>query len=84
MDGRLPKARPDTLLELAYEQGIITEAETTLVCEAEFVRNDAIQVDAFTFEAYQRSSGVPRPDDVSKTGSKDRERESRQAFDLQV
>lgn len=57
--GKLPKARPEALLELAYESGIISEAETTLVCEAEFARNDAIQVDAFTFEEYQHHSAVP-------------------------
>ncbi|NEQ47603.1 MAG: acyl-CoA dehydrogenase [Leptolyngbya sp. SIOISBB] len=59
--GTLPQARPDTLLDLAYEQGIITEAETTLVGEATVAQNDAIQVDAFTFEEYRRSSGVPSP-----------------------
>lgn len=60
-EGHLPLARPETLLDLAYEHGIISEAETTLVCEATFARNDAIQVDAFTFADYQRSSGVPMP-----------------------
>ena len=58
-DGRLPVGKPKSLLDLAYETGIISEAETTLVCEAEFARNDAIQVDAFTFEEYQQSSNVP-------------------------
>lgn len=43
----LPKGKPEELLEIAYQKGIITEAEMTLVCEAEFARNDAIQVDAF-------------------------------------
>lgn len=59
-EGRLPKDKPETLLALAYEQGIISEKEKNLVSEAEAIRHDAIQVDAFTFEDYQRSSGVPR------------------------
>ncbi|PSN18378.1 acyl-CoA dehydrogenase [filamentous cyanobacterium CCP5] len=57
--GRLPPGRPETLLEQAYAQGLISEAETAQVCEAEFARNAAVEVDAFTFEDYQQSSGVP-------------------------
>lgn len=50
--GQLPKGKPQELLDLAYEQGIISETETTLVCEATFARNDAIQVDAFSLQDY--------------------------------
>jgi len=57
-DGLLPAEKPETLLELAYERGVIDQAEKTLVREAELARNDAVQVDAFTFEAYQHSGVV--------------------------
>ncbi|NEQ29696.1 MAG: acyl-CoA dehydrogenase [Leptolyngbya sp. SIO4C5] len=52
--GQLPPAKADELLTLAYEAGLISEAEVNQVCEAEFARNEAIQVDAFSFEAYQQ------------------------------
>ncbi|MFE4107176.1 acyl-CoA dehydrogenase [Almyronema epifaneia] len=65
--GQLPSAKPEDLLTLAYEAGLISEAETTLVCEAEFARNDAIQVDAFTFEAYQQSEKVKNISDRAVT-----------------
>jgi acyl-CoA dehydrogenase len=51
--GQLPSGKPDQLLELAYQAGVINEAEVTLICEAEFARNDAIQVDAFSVESSQ-------------------------------
>lgn len=51
--GQLSSGKPDQLLQFAYEAGLLTEAEVTLVCEAEFARNDAIQVDAFNFDEYQ-------------------------------
>jgi len=50
--GKLPPGRTEQLLETAYKTGLITEAELTLVCEAEFARQDAIQVDAFNYEEY--------------------------------
>ncbi|MEO1127170.1 MAG: acyl-CoA dehydrogenase [Cyanobacteria bacterium J06635_15] len=58
-EGRLPDRKPQELLTLACESGIISGAEIKLVCEADVARNDVIQVDAFTFEDYQRSSNVP-------------------------
>ncbi|MBE9139969.1 acyl-CoA dehydrogenase, partial [Nodosilinea sp. LEGE 07088] len=67
--GQLPQGRPETLLDLAAEQGVLSEAETTLVRAAELARNDAIQVDAFTFADYQRSSGVPEPSAMSQAGA---------------
>ncbi len=60
-NGQIPSGKPEQLLEFAYQAGIISEAETTLVCEAEFARNDAIQVDAFTFEEYQQPPQTPYP-----------------------
>lgn len=58
-DGRLPQGNPQALLALAHDHGLITEAEITLVCEAELARLDAIQVDAFTLAAYRHNPGVP-------------------------
>jgi acyl-CoA dehydrogenase len=52
--GQLPQAKPEQLIDAALAAGVITEAAAQLVREAESVRNDAIQVDAFTLEAYQQ------------------------------
>jgi acyl-CoA dehydrogenase len=49
-NGQLPPGKPNQLLELAYRHGIISEAETSLLREAESARDDAIQVDAFNVE----------------------------------
>ncbi|MBE9179573.1 acyl-CoA dehydrogenase [Oculatella sp. LEGE 06141] len=54
--GQLPQAKPDQLIEVALTAGIITQEEATLARAAEFARNDAIQVDAFTLEEYQNGS----------------------------
>jgi acyl-CoA dehydrogenase len=62
--GQLPQGKPQDLLDLAYEQGVISEAETTLICEATFARNDAIQVDAFSLEEYSHL-GRRNPSNVS-------------------
>ncbi len=51
--GQLPKAAPAKLLPKAVEAGVITAEEARLVQQAEAARWDAIQVDAFTLEAYQ-------------------------------
>lgn len=56
--GHLPLGQPQTLLDVAYESGVISEAETTLVCEAQFARNDAIQVDAFDLGRYGEQLGL--------------------------
>ena len=50
--GRLPKARPEKLLDQACEIGLITDEERTLVREAEAARAEAIAVDSFTLEEY--------------------------------
>ena len=56
--GQLPKGRPDQLLDLAAEQELISAAEAKLVRDAEQLRNDAIQVDAFSFDEYQRGGSI--------------------------
>ncbi len=35
---------------------MISEKDVELICEAEFARNDAIQVDSFTLEEYMQGS----------------------------
>jgi acyl-CoA dehydrogenase len=57
--GQLPSGSPDQLIELADQTGIITEAEKSLLQDAERDRIDAIQVDAFTFEDYQQERMQP-------------------------
>ena len=52
--GRLPKARPDQLLDRAGEIGLLTEDERKLAREAEVARAEAIAVDSFTLEEYRR------------------------------
>ena len=56
--GQLPTDKPQAVLDLAYEMGILNEAETTLMCEAEFARNDAIQVDAFPLSDRHREDWI--------------------------
>ncbi|NJN73435.1 MAG: acyl-CoA dehydrogenase [Limnothrix sp. RL_2_0] len=53
--GLLPQDKPEKLLDLAQMRDVITQAEFDLVCDAEFARNDAIQVDAFDLEEYQNT-----------------------------
>ncbi|NJM64595.1 MAG: acyl-CoA dehydrogenase [Acaryochloris sp. RU_4_1] len=54
--GQLPKAAPQHLLQPAQTLGIITPEEAALVQAAEAARRDAIEVDAFTLEAYQQTT----------------------------
>jgi acyl-CoA dehydrogenase len=54
--GQLPQAKPETLIEAAFSAGFITNEDAQLVREAETVRNDAIQVDAFSLEDYQKGT----------------------------
>ena len=54
--GQLPQAKPETLIEVALSAAVITPAEAQLVREAETARNDAIQVDAFSLEDYQKGT----------------------------
>ena len=55
--GRLDKAPGDMLLDRAVEAGIITAAEHQQVLDADEVRNEAIQVDAFDRETFRSLSG---------------------------
>ncbi len=55
--GRLPKARPEQLLDQALDSGIVSEAELELVHSAEAARGEAIAVDSFTLEEYMRRAG---------------------------
>jgi acyl-CoA dehydrogenase len=52
--GRLPKARPEQLLDRACEIGLLTEDERRLARDAEAARAEAIAVDSFTLEEYRR------------------------------
>jgi acyl-CoA dehydrogenase len=49
---RLKHAEGCALFEEGVRQGVITEAERKLLCEAHAARQDVIQVDAFEFEAF--------------------------------
>ena len=50
--GRLDKAPGDVLLEQALEAGIISEEERHKVLEADEIRDEVIQVDAFDPEEF--------------------------------
>ncbi|WP_019500235.1 acyl-CoA dehydrogenase [Pseudanabaena sp. PCC 6802] len=52
--GKLPNARPETLIDLALTNGAIAPEEAAIVREAELARQDAIQVDAFSAIEYQQ------------------------------
>ncbi len=54
--GKLPKDKPEQLIEEALKKGIIGLSDAHLMYEAETARNDAIQVDSFTLEEYERAT----------------------------
>ncbi|BAY24327.1 acyl-coenzyme A dehydrogenase [Calothrix sp. NIES-2100] len=54
--GKLPHLKPDELISAALKAGVISEKDVELICEAEFARNDAIQVDSFSLEEYMQGS----------------------------
>jgi acyl-CoA dehydrogenase len=56
--GKLPQQRPEKLVAAALEAGVISSEEAEIIREAESVRNDAIQVDAFTLEEYQQGGSA--------------------------
>ena len=58
--GRLPKARPEQLLDQALSSGILTEAERRLVQAAEQARSEAVAVDSFTLEEYLQHGAAAR------------------------
>ncbi|WP_019503601.1 acyl-CoA dehydrogenase [Pleurocapsa sp. PCC 7319] len=65
--GKLPAGKPTTLVRDALELGIIDLDEVELLTQAESARNDAIQVDSFTLEEYQRHSVISEgKDDTTK------------------
>ena len=55
-ENKLPQGKPATLVRNALEAGIINLDEVELLTQAESARNDAIQVDSFTLEEYQKYS----------------------------
>jgi acyl-CoA dehydrogenase len=57
---KLPKDRPENLIDQAAEAGVITYDEASILRQSEAARNDAIQVDSFTLEEYMR--GAVKPD----------------------
>ena len=58
---RLPKARPEQLLDRACEIGLLTEDERRLGRDAEAARQEAIAVDSFTLEEYKRFATAVTP-----------------------
>jgi acyl-CoA dehydrogenase len=53
--GQLPHSPPEQLVDLAVTSGVITKDEAQDLRVAELIRNDAIQVDAFSLQDYQNS-----------------------------
>ncbi|MDZ4701642.1 MAG: acyl-CoA dehydrogenase domain-containing protein [Rhodothermales bacterium] len=51
---KLPKGRPETLIQAALDAGVITADQAELMKRAEAAREDAIQVDSFTQEEYMQ------------------------------
>jgi acyl-CoA dehydrogenase len=60
--GTLPDGKPEQLMEAAVKAGVITAEQETVIRDAAIARNDAIQVDSFTMEEYQK--GVSELSDV--------------------
>lgn len=58
---KLPKGRPETLLDKACEAGIITQADVAVARQAEVLRTDAIQVDSFTLDEFASALCEPTP-----------------------
>ncbi|MFH7026739.1 MAG: acyl-CoA dehydrogenase [Heteroscytonema crispum UTEX LB 1556] len=57
-EGKLPQQRPEQLVSAAFKAKVISAKEVELLCEAEFARNDAIQVDSFTLEEYMQGNQI--------------------------
>ena len=49
---KLPRGKPQLLVDKALEAGIITADEAKLAKDAEAARNDAIQVDSFDVDTF--------------------------------
>ena len=55
-EGKLPQAKPVTLIRDALEAEIINLDEVELLTQAEVARNEVVRVDSFTLEEYQGNS----------------------------
>ena len=64
---KLPSAKPVTLVREALEAGIISLDEVELLTQAEVARNDAVQVDSFSLEEYQRQSNIDVEGELEET-----------------
>jgi acyl-CoA dehydrogenase len=58
-DGRLPKKRPNALLDEALEKGIITQEDYETVQRAEKARSRYIAVDSFELDEYRQNRDMP-------------------------
>jgi acyl-CoA dehydrogenase len=56
--GKLPQGQPEQLIEAALTANLITTEQEELMKKAAIARNDAIQVDSFTFEDYQQGTSA--------------------------
>jgi acyl-CoA dehydrogenase len=61
-EGKLPPEKPSALVRKAFEAKIISLDEVELLTQAEAARNDAIQVDSFTFQEYQEKAVLLKPE----------------------
>lgn len=59
--GQLPPGKPERLIDAAITTGVISQAAANQVREAERLRLEAIQVDAFTLEEYHQSAPSQLP-----------------------
>lgn len=66
--GLIPKSHPLKQLESALDKGVITQDEAKMVTDTEEARFDAITVDEFTLEEYERTAiSDPIPDGLKET-----------------
>jgi acyl-CoA dehydrogenase len=61
--GQLPSGKPEQLVAIALELGVIQTDQAELVWQAEAARKDAIQVDAFTLDQYQKTDQKTKASD---------------------
>ncbi|MCP6760210.1 MAG: acyl-CoA dehydrogenase [Fischerella sp. CENA71] len=64
-DGKLSQQKPEQLISVALETGVINQKEFDLIRETGFARNDAIQVDSFTLDEYSQDLRIHK---VNKKG----------------
>ncbi|MEX0662883.1 MAG: acyl-CoA dehydrogenase [Balneolaceae bacterium] len=62
----IPKGNVLTQLDIAVEKNIITKEEAEMVRETEDARFNAISVDDFTLEEYNRSAVTPKDEPISQ------------------